>query len=51
MRTLATLQQADPGSVMLDDIDILNEKSKVREILGYLPQEFGVYPKVTSYNM
>lgn len=36
---------------MLDDIDILNEKSKVREILGYLPQEFGVYPKVSSYNM
>jgi ABC-type multidrug transport system ATPase subunit len=51
MRTLATLQQADSGSVMLDDIDILNEKSKVRKILGYLPQEFGVYPKVSSYNM
>lgn len=51
MRTLATLQQADSGSAMLDDIDILNEKSKVRKILGYLPQEFGVYPKVSSYNM
>ena len=51
MRTLATLQQADSGSVMLDDIDILNDKSKVRKILGYLPQEFGVYPKVSSYNM
>jgi ABC-type multidrug transport system ATPase subunit len=36
---------------MLDDLDVLKEKSKVREILGYLPQEFGVYPKVTSYNM
>jgi ABC-type multidrug transport system ATPase subunit len=51
MRTLATLQQADSGSVMLGDIDILKDKSKVREILGYLPQEFGVYPKVSSYNM
>jgi ABC-type multidrug transport system ATPase subunit len=51
MRTLATLQQADSGSVMLDDLDILKDKSKVREILGYLPQEFGVYPKVSSYNM
>jgi ABC-type multidrug transport system ATPase subunit len=51
MRTLATLQEADAGSVMLGNIDILKDKSKVREILGYLPQEFGVYPKVTSYNM
>jgi ABC-type multidrug transport system ATPase subunit len=51
MRTLATLQQADSGSVTLGDIDVLNDKSKVREILGYLPQEFGVYPKVSSYNM
>lgn len=51
MRTLATLQQADAGTIQLDDIDILNDKAKVREILGYLPQEFGVYPKVSSYNM
>ena len=51
MRTLATLQQADSGSVMLDDLDILKEKAEVRKILGYLPQEFGVYPKVSSYNM
>lgn len=51
MRTLATLQQADSGTVMLDDIDILKDKTKVREILGYLPQEFGVYPKISSYNM
>ena len=51
MRTLATLQQADSGTVTLGDIDILNDKDKVRKILGYLPQEFGVYPKVTSYNM
>jgi len=51
MRTLATLQQADSGSVLLDNLDILNEKAEVRKILGYLPQEFGVYPKVSSYNM
>lgn len=51
MRTLATLQQADSGAAMLDDIDILNDKAQVRKILGYLPQEFGVYPKVSSYNM
>ena len=51
MRTLATLQQADSGSVTLGDIDILKDKTKVREILGYLPQEFGVYPKISSYNM
>lgn len=51
MRTLATLQQADSGTVMLGDIDILNDKEQVRKILGYLPQEFGVYPKISSYNM
>ena len=51
MRTIATLQQADTGSVLLGDIDVLKDKEKVREILGYLPQEFGVYPKVSSYNM
>ncbi|MCH4551285.1 ABC transporter ATP-binding protein [Aestuariibaculum lutulentum] len=51
MRTLATLQQADSGSVTLNDIDVLKEKDKVRKILGYLPQEFGVYPKISSYNM
>ena len=51
MRTLATLQQADSGTVTLGDIDVLKDKSRVREILGYLPQEFGVYPKVSSYHM
>ena len=51
MRTLATLQQADSGTATLGDIDILNEKEKVREILGYLPQEFGVYPKVSAQHM
>jgi len=51
MRTLATLQQADSGSVTLGDIDMLKDKEKVRQILGYLPQEFGVYPKVSAVNM
>ena len=51
MRTLATLQQADSGTATLGDIDILKDKDKVRQILGYLPQEFGVYPKVSAINM
>lgn len=51
MRTLATLQEADSGTVRLGDIDVLNEKQKVRQLLGYLPQEFGVYPRVTAYEM
>jgi len=51
MRTLATLQEADSGSAMLDDIDVLRDKDRVRSLLGYLPQEFGVYPKVTAYDM
>lgn len=48
MRTLATLQEADSGSAFLDDIDILNEPMQLREVLGYLPQEFGVYQKITA---
>jgi ABC-type multidrug transport system ATPase subunit len=51
MRTLATLQEADSGSAMLGDIDVLREKDRVRRVLGYLPQEFGVYPKVTAAEM
>ena len=51
MRTLATLQEADSGSVMLGNIDVLKNKQAVREVLGYLPQEFGVYPRVTAYEM
>jgi ABC-2 type transport system ATP-binding protein len=45
MRTIATLQDPDSGSIMLDSIDVLKQKNEVREILGYLPQEFGVYPR------
>jgi ABC-2 type transport system ATP-binding protein len=48
MRTIATLQEADSGSVRLDEIDVLREKDAVRRTLGYLPQEFGVYPKSTA---
>ena len=48
MRTLATLQKADSGSVELDGIDVLRQKEEVRKLLGYLPQEFGLYPKVTA---
>ena len=48
MRILATLQEADSGSVRLGDIDVLREKDRVRRTLGYLPQEFGVYPKVSA---
>ena len=51
MRTLATLQQADSGTATLGEIDVLKDKDKVRQILGYLPQEFGVYPKVSAVNM
>ncbi len=48
MRTLATLQEADSGSARLDGIDVLRQKDEVRKLLGYLPQEFGLYPKVTA---
>jgi ABC-2 type transport system ATP-binding protein len=51
MRTLATLQEADSGSLMLDDIDILTQKHELRKVLGYLPQEFGVYPKVSAIDL
>ncbi len=48
MRTLATLQEADAGTVTLGDTDVLKDKDAVRRTLGYLPQDFGVYPKVTA---
>jgi ABC-type multidrug transport system ATPase subunit len=51
MRTLATLQDADSGSARLGDLDLLADKDKVRSILGYLPQDFGVYPRVTALEM
>lgn len=48
MRTLATLQEADSGSATLDDIDIFSQPEELRKNLGYLPQEFGVYPRITA---
>ena len=51
MRTIATLQEADGGSIFLDEMDVLKEKEAVRKILGYLPQEFGVYPKISPEMM
>lgn len=51
MRTIATLQDPDSGSIDLDGIDVLAQKSEVRKILGYLPQEFGVYPKMSALDM
>jgi len=51
MRTVATLQDPDSGSVQVDDLDVLTHKNEVRKILGYLPQEFGVYPKISAVDM
>jgi ABC-type multidrug transport system ATPase subunit len=65
MRILATLQEADTGTAYLDDpstradhtgprsgqVDVLNQKDEVRRTLGYLPQEFGVYPKVSAEDL
>jgi len=51
MRTVATLQEPDSGSIHVDDLDVLAQKNEVREILGYLPQEFGVYPKISALDM
>jgi ABC-type multidrug transport system ATPase subunit len=51
MRTLATLQEADSGEASLDGIDLLRDKDAVRRVLGYLPQDFGVYPKVSAEDL
>ena len=51
MRTVATLQDPDTGSIQLDGIDVLQDKTAVRRLLGYLPQEFGVYPKMSALDM
>jgi len=51
MRTLATLQEADSGSATLGDLDVLKDKDAVRRTLGYLPQEFGVYPRISALEM
>ncbi|MFT6867205.1 MAG: ABC-2 type transport system ATP-binding protein [Cyclobacteriaceae bacterium] len=51
MRTIATLQEPDSGSIQLGEINVLTQKDEVRRILGYLPQEFGVYPKVSAEDL
>jgi ABC-type multidrug transport system ATPase subunit len=51
MRSIATLQSIDSGSMRFGDIDIVREPERLRETLGYLPQDFGVYPKVTAIDM
>jgi ABC-2 type transport system ATP-binding protein len=51
MRTISTLQEADSGSIQLGDLDVLVQKEEVRKILGYLPQEFGVYPKIDAVTL
>lgn len=48
MRTIVTLQEADQGSIMLDDLNVKTQKHEVRKLLGYLPQQFGVYPKMSA---
>jgi ABC-2 type transport system ATP-binding protein len=51
MRTIATLQEPDEGEIWLDGINVLKQKDTVRRLLGYLPQEFGVYPKISALDM
>ncbi len=51
MRTLATLQEADSGEVTFGDLNVLEDKREVRKILGYLPQEFGVYPRTSALDL
>ena len=51
MRTVATLQTPTSGSIRFGDIDVIAEPERLRETLGYLPQDFGVYPRVSAYDM
>jgi ABC-2 type transport system ATP-binding protein len=51
MRTIATLQEPDAGAIALNDVDVRADKASLRRRLGYLPQEFGVYPRVSSEAM
>lgn len=51
MRTIATLQEPDSGSIHFNGLDVLKEKEALRRQLGYLPQDFGVYPKVTAEDL
>jgi ABC-2 type transport system ATP-binding protein len=51
MRTVATLQEPTSGSIRFGDIDVLGDPERLRKTLGYLPQDFGVYPRVSAYSM
>jgi ABC-type multidrug transport system ATPase subunit len=51
MRTIATLQDADTGSIFLDDLEVMHNKDEMRKYLGYLPQEFGVYPNISAEDL
>ena len=51
MRTIATLQEADSGSIQLGDVNVLEDKVALRRVLGYLPQEFGVYPRISAQQL
>jgi ABC-type multidrug transport system ATPase subunit len=51
MRTIATLQEADSGTIMLNDINVESEPRRLRQVLGYLPQEFGVYPNISAQGL
>ncbi len=51
MRTISTLQEPSEGTIFLDDLDVINKKEEMRKVLGYLPQDFGFYPKVSADDM
>jgi len=51
MRTVATLQTPTSGAITFDGLDVIAEPEKLRRVLGYLPQDFGVYPRVSAYDM
>ena len=51
MRTIATLQTPTEGTIRFGDIDVIAEPERLRRTLGYLPQDFGVYPRISAYDM
>jgi ABC-2 type transport system ATP-binding protein len=51
MRAVATLSEPDAGRILFEDLDVLRQKDEVRRILGYLPQEFGVYPRISAQDL
>jgi ABC-type multidrug transport system ATPase subunit len=51
MRTIAALQDPDSGTIHLGDIDVVNQKNELRKVLGYLPQDFGFYPKISALSL